>query len=218
MSTIPQPTLLEKALVVPNLARAIFSAVLRLCTYPITSGPKASTLCKDVAFAALRTNLALMTLSQEHWLNPTTETVYLDFAKKQNFQPQTDVLASGLKCFWLGSKSAEKVILYFHGGGYVLACSTGHVQWLFSLQEELSKKHSVAVVLVGYTLAPMAQYPAQLKQAAESLNWLVEKEGKKAGDVCSYTLTYRFCGAQEDTEDTRQVVSKADTSIRNRSS
>lgn len=68
-------------------------------------------------------------------------------------------------------------------GGYVLAASAGHVKWLFDLQEELSKTTSIAVVLVSYTLAPQGQYPLQLQQAAESLEWLVETKKKKAADV-----------------------------------
>lgn len=69
------------------------------------------------------------------------------------------------------------------GGGYVMSCSLGHFAWLFDLQNELSKTQNISVVVVGYTLAPHGQYPTQLKQAAESLEWLLNTHNKKPGDV-----------------------------------
>lgn len=183
MSAGPQITLGDKLLVVPNLVRSIGSALTRLLAQPLISGPKANTLFKDVFFAFLRTNLSVMNPATEQYLNPSTEANYLDFAKKRGFQPDTDVLSSGLKIHWLGTKTAEKILLYFHGGGYALSCSPGHFEWLFELQEELAKSHSISVVVVGYTLSPYGPYPTQLKEAAESLQWLLEDQKKKPGDV-----------------------------------
>ena len=70
----------------------------------------------------------------------------------------------------------------FLTGGYSLSCSPGHWIWLSDLQKELSKSSSFSVVVPVYTLAPKGQYPLQLKQAAETLAWLL-KQGKKPGDV-----------------------------------
>jgi len=168
---------------VPVLARVLTAAFFRAITSPLSSGPKANTYFKDVVFAALRANLSAVTVGTEQWINGTTESVYLDFAKKERFQPDSTVLDSGLKLHWLGTKTAEKILLYFHGGGYVLASSPGHFQWLFDLQNDLAKTTSISVVVVSYTLAPHGQYPEQLKQAAESLSWLVDREGKKASNI-----------------------------------
>lgn len=122
MATQPQITLVDKLMIVPVSARAIASALYRAVTRPLSGGPKANTYFKDVVFAALRTNLALSTPGLEQWMNPSTESTYLEFAKKQNFQPDTTVLESGLKLHWLGPKSAEKVILYFHGQSSAYNC------------------------------------------------------------------------------------------------
>ena len=115
MASTTQITLVDKLMVIPVTARAATSAVVRAVTRPFVGGAKATTYFKDVVFAALRTNLSLMSVGTEQWMNPRTEATYLDFAKKQGFQPDTDVLASGLKLHWLGNKSADKIILYFHG-------------------------------------------------------------------------------------------------------
>ena len=115
MASVPEITLVDKLMIVPNVARSLTSLLVRLFTRPFSSA-KANPFLKDLIFAALRTNLSIVTPATEQWLNPSTESVYLEFAKKKDFQPDTAVLGSGLKCQWLGSKSAEKIILYFHGG------------------------------------------------------------------------------------------------------
>ena len=179
----PQVTLTDKLMVVPVFVRALGSALARLITRPFVGGAKANTYLKDVVFALLRTNLSVISVGTEQWLNPSTESTYLDFAKKQGFQPDTDVLESGLKVHWLGPKNADKIILYFHGGGYVMSCSAGHYAWLFDLQNELSKSQNVSVVVPAYTLAPHGQHPTQLKEAAEALAWLINSQKKKPGNV-----------------------------------
>lgn len=183
MASTPQITLVDKLMVIPNLSRSMLSAITRLVTRPVSSSPKANTLLKDVLFAGLRTNLSITSPATEQWLNRPTESNYLDFARKQAFQPDTDVLSNGLKLFWLGTKSAENIILYCHGGGYSLSCSPGHFAWLFDLQNELAKNHSISAVMIGYTLAPHGQYPVQLQQAAESLDFLMQKLEKKPSNV-----------------------------------
>ena len=67
-------------------------------------------------------------------------------------------------------------------GGYSLSCGPGHWEWLSDLQKELSNSISFSIVIPAYTLAPKSQYPAQLKQAAETLQSLLE-QGKNSSDV-----------------------------------
>ena len=178
-------SLVEKLAIGPNIIRVLLAAFTRALTGPLLGGPRASTYFKDVVYAAVRKHLALCTIRQEAWLSGTTEAQYLDWAKKQKFQPDTDVLGSHTKIHWLGPKAAEKVVIYFHGGGYVLPCTAGHFQWLFDLQNDLAKDHSISVVVVSYTLAPGGQYPLQVKQAAEALSHVLD-QGKKPEDVCPY--------------------------------
>jgi len=180
---IPELTFAGKLMFIPNIGRVLLAMFTRLITSPFNSRPKAKSLFKDIVYAALRTNLSIITPSQEQWAIKPTESVYLDFTKKAKFQPDTDVLPSGLKAHWLGTKSAQKIILYLHGGGYVLSASPGHFDWLFELQQEMNKEHSVSVVLPSYTLAPHAQYPQQMKQGVECLDWLINTVGKKPSDV-----------------------------------
>ena len=183
MAQVQEVTTVDKLMIVPHITRVLTSAVFRLLTAPFVGGPKANTLFKDVIFAALRTHLTIISPGTEQWINPTTEATYLEVAKKEKFQPDTTVLDSGLKLHWLGSKSADKILLYFHGGGYVGAANPGQFQWAYEVQNEVTKSHSLSVVFLAYTLAPHGQYPKQLQQAAEALDWLLTTQKKKPSDV-----------------------------------
>lgn len=181
--------MLDKLLFAPVLAKVLVATILRAVTLPLTAftgGSRANQPMKDIVFAALRTQLSSINAAQEQWtLATTTEKNYLDFAGKQKFQPESTVLNSGLRLHWLGPKTSEKVIVFFHGGGYVVPCTDGHMKWLLHLQTELSKKTSTStsVIVVGYTLAPRGQFPKQLQQAAETLAWLVGKQERRPRDI-----------------------------------
>ena len=182
-TSVYETTMMDKLTMIPNAGWVLSSAVFRLITAPLIGGPRARTVFKDVIFAALRTLLSNVTPGQEMWLNTTTEAAYLDLAKQAKFQPESDELPSGIKAHWLGPKSARKTILFFHGGGYVLGASPGHLNWLNDLQRDLSRDHSVNIVLPIYTLAPEGQYPEQMKQGLECLNWLLNDMKKNPSDV-----------------------------------
>jgi acetyl esterase/lipase len=178
-------TLAEKLGVIPHLAIGLFHGSLRLATRTFgTSDGRPPTAYKDFIYATLRHLLSNVSVKQEKWLSPPTDTVYLNFARDKNFQPDIDVLPSGVKVHWVGNKSAEKVFLYFHGGGYVNAISPAHLEWLLELSTDLSNSKRVAVAVLGYTCSPEGQYPLQLQQGTESLLWLMETQGKKPEDVC----------------------------------
>lgn len=176
-------SLIEKLALFPHLAIGISLGLLRLAGRPFNSSSKPPTAYKDFIYTLARYVLSNMTIAHEKWLNPSTESSYLSFASQKGFQPDTAVLASGLKVHWIGNKGAEKVFLYFHGGGYVNPLSPAHLEWLYELQADLSKTKSTAIAAVGYTCSPEGQYPLQLKQAAESLIWLLQGQGKKPEDV-----------------------------------
>ncbi|KAK5106895.1 hypothetical protein LTS08_001018 [Lithohypha guttulata] len=176
----PQATFWDKLKFFTLIPRVLAAGLSRLILRPFSRGLLPDSLFKDIAFSAVRTNLALISTAQEQWLNKTTEGAYLEFMKSKSLKPDTDVLNVGLKIHWLGSKNAKKTMLYFHGGGYVLAMSPGHLQFLADIQRDVG---DVGIAIVEYTLAPMGQYPVQLRQAAESLDWLLTKQGKRPGEI-----------------------------------
>ena len=55
-----QPTFIDKLLVLPVLGWTVFAALTRMITGPLFGGARGNTYFKDVAYAALRTNLSIV--------------------------------------------------------------------------------------------------------------------------------------------------------------
>ncbi|GIJ99135.1 hypothetical protein Aspvir_001261 [Aspergillus viridinutans] len=66
--------------------------------------------------------------------------------------------------------ASEKVLLYFHGGGYITPLSAGHFKFARAAAQRLTAK----CALLEYTLAPELKYPGQLAQAAAALRYLLQ--------------------------------------------
>jgi acetyl esterase len=62
------------------------------------------------------------------------------------------------------------VVMYFHGGGWVLGGFDTHDR----LVRELANKANVAVVFVNYTPSPEAKYPVAIEQAYAATKWVAQ--------------------------------------------
>lgn len=84
-------------------------------------------------------------------MQPTTDEAYLIACKKLNIKPESESLPDGTSMHWLGPKTASKLIVNFHGGGYVLTASPDQYEFLSGLQQLLSKQgKDVAVIFLSY--------------------------------------------------------------------
>lgn len=72
----------------------------------------------------------------------------------------------------------QKVILYFHGGGFV----SGSCAIYRDLAARLSAVSGAAVLTVGYRLAPEHPYPAANEDCLAAYRWLLE-QGIPAGNI-----------------------------------
>lgn len=68
------------------------------------------------------------------------------------------------------SNETLPVVMYFHGGGWVLGGYDTHDR----LVRELSNGAHAAIVFVNYTRSPEAKYPAPLEQAYAATKWVEE--------------------------------------------
>ena len=62
------------------------------------------------------------------------------------------------------------VILYFHGGGWILGDAETHDR----LVREIATGAQATVVFVNYTRAPEAQYPVAIEQAYSATRWVAD--------------------------------------------
>ena len=88
--------------------------------------------------------------------------------------------ANGVPCEWVIAPGADerKAVVYFHGGGFQVGSVASHHE----LMARISAASKVAVLGVGYRLAPEHRYPAALEDSHAVMNWL-EAQGFAARDV-----------------------------------
>lgn len=74
---------------------------------------------------------------------------------------------------------ARAVIVYFHGGGWVM----GDLDEFDTLGRKLVTATGAAVILVDYRLAPEHRYPAAAEDAWAALQWVAPRVGEIAGSA-----------------------------------
>ncbi|MDV6212706.1 alpha/beta hydrolase [Rhodococcus erythropolis] len=84
-----------------------------------------------------------------------------------------DVTAGALPATWCVPTSidASRVILYFHGGGFVLQSRHSHRK----LAGHLAAAAGARVLVVDYRQAPENPFPAQLEDASTVYSWLLDQ-------------------------------------------
>ena len=90
--------------------------------------------------------------------------------------------AGGVKAEWIVAPgaAADRVILYFHGGGYVLGSIHSHRD----MCERLSRAAQARVLALDYRLAPENPFPAAVEDATAAYRWLL-KQGTKPTETMS---------------------------------
>jgi acetyl esterase/lipase len=113
------------------------------------------------------------------------------------FQTTTDaqstaVNAGGVPAEWVSAPGAanDRVVLYLHGGGYVLGSVNTHRELIV----RLSKAANARVLALNYRLAPENPFPAPVEDATAAYRWLLSQGVKPnrvavAGDSAGGGLT-----------------------------
>jgi len=111
--------------------------------------------------------------------------------------------AGGVPAEWVAAPgaTAERVILYLHGGGYVAGSIRSHRE----LASRLSKAAAARVLLIDYRLAPEHPHPAAVEDATAAYHWLLScgiSPGRivVAGDSAGGGLTVATLVALRDSD------------------
>ena len=78
---------------------------------------------------------------------------------------------NGIPGRWVRAPGArdDAVVLYFHGGGYVMGSLDTHQE----MMSRISRACGASVLGVDYRLAPEAIFPAAVEDAVASFDWLL---------------------------------------------
>lgn len=81
---------------------------------------------------------------------------------------------NGMTAVWISSPEVDsnKVVLYLHGGGYILGSLTTHQD----IAMRIGRAAKARVLLVDYRLAPEDPFPAAVEDAVKSYKWLIENQ------------------------------------------
>lgn len=84
-----------------------------------------------------------------------------------------EVDVDGMTALWCRPKGApaDSVVLYFHGGGYVLQSAQSHRK----LTSHLALQGNRDVLSVNYRLAPEHPHPAAIEDAMRAYKWVLAK-------------------------------------------
>ena len=81
--------------------------------------------------------------------------------------------AGGVTAEWVAAESASdsRVVLYFHGGGYIIGSPRTHRAML----AHLSQDSSARVLALDYRLAPEHPFPAPVEDSVAAYRWLLSE-------------------------------------------
>ncbi|KAM0670275.1 hypothetical protein MY8738_005435 [Beauveria namnaoensis] len=187
--------------------------ILRMLVLSVTHGMK---LRSAFLAAVVRTTFGILTGKEIQKLQPTTRQEYAKFIKyaakrwnAPNFKSRVvydvqeldkDVDDSAI--LWLGDrKKAKKVVLFLHGGGYVLPASDGHFLWAWNtyVMSGVEAGVETAVAFLQYTLAPRGVLPIPLRQSVAAYEEVraqgfLPRDIIVGGDSAGGNLTMQFLG------------------------
>jgi acetyl esterase/lipase len=92
-----------------------------------------------------------------------------------------EVDANGVEAYWVrtGKPAHErKVIVYLHGGGYILGSATSNL----GVPLRVGPAAGAPVLSVEYRLAPESPFPAALDDSVAAYRWLLSR-GYRGGDI-----------------------------------
>ncbi|KIW10943.1 hypothetical protein PV08_10242 [Exophiala spinifera] len=163
----------DKVLLVPGLSYVFARSILALLGSPFRGSKGAPTVTEHVLQTAFRVMFTHFTTGQLQILLPSFEAVYIKFCTQKKLTPKiVDIPNTTTRGFWLGDPdSATYVMVYFHGGGFVMPGLAQHIDLLSRFVQWSGGK--LAVFCNAYTLAPEGVYPLQLAESVEALRYVL---------------------------------------------
>ncbi|KAJ7270930.1 Alpha/Beta hydrolase protein [Mycena rebaudengoi] len=145
----------------------------KLATTSFASYNRERSFKRIAAESALRHLVSGLNVPQLQNMFGTTLGTYNAWTTKEKLPPIVDELGEDARLLWIGPKRLDHVVLLFHGGGYVLPSADFLISFWRHVQLELEKQNiEIGIVLLNYSLAPIASFPTPLKQACLALEFL----------------------------------------------
>ncbi len=105
---------------------------------------------------------------QRFIMSSVTPRIFWPKMKGVRYEP---LYAGGVRAAWLIPPGVreDRVLLYFHGGGYVIGSIASHRE----MASRLAREAGSAALIIDYRLAPEHPFPAALQDARAAYRWLL---------------------------------------------
>ncbi|KAJ6578882.1 Alpha/Beta hydrolase protein [Mycena vulgaris] len=135
---------------------------------------KARSLKRITGDAALRYLTSSLNVAQLQTAFGTTQGMYKAWTKTNKLPAVIDELGEDARLLWIGPKRLERVVMFLHGGAFLIPASDFSLSFWRYVQLELEKQNiEVGFALLNYSLGPIATYPTPLNQARLGLEFLL---------------------------------------------
>lgn len=137
-------------------------------------------------------------MSQFQYYLGTTLQVYSAWAKQSGLPVLVDEIGGGARLLWIGPRRMDRVVLYFHGGGYVIPMQDFGASFWNYVRLELSRNGlDVGFAILNYSIVPTATFPTPLIQAVKAIHHVLESGCKPqniqiVGDSAGANLALAF--------------------------
>ncbi|KAL4748807.1 hypothetical protein BDW72DRAFT_205322 [Aspergillus terricola var. indicus] len=172
-------TIAQKLDYFPALVSVALTFVWALLTVAVRAPEYPSHWLLHIGYAVFRKLTARLSAAQMQYVLPASNLVYNRYIRSVRQKPLTVQLDHGAMGHWIGDPQAKSILVWYHepGGGFALPANIGYFKFFASIVADCERNgQSLAVFALTYTLAPVATYPTQLRQAVEALRYiLVEK-------------------------------------------
>ncbi|KAJ6022570.1 uncharacterized protein N7446_012920 [Penicillium canescens] len=118
------------------------------------------------------------------YLFKSQDQIYVEHCQKHGDQPHFVSTNLGVNGFWIGDPSAKYVVIQFHGGGFAMDATEPHLHFWRKIQSQLADAGITTTWFHSmYTLTPHEAYPSQIREAVETLRYIMEDIGRLPGEV-----------------------------------
>ncbi|KAJ7079976.1 Alpha/Beta hydrolase protein [Mycena belliarum] len=145
-----------------------------LATTTYAAHNKARSLKRIAGDSALRHVLGTLNVAQLQHVFGATLSSYEKWAARNQLPTEIDELGRDARLLWIGPKRLKRVLLFVHGGAFLLPAADFALSFCRYLQLQLETQDiDVGLAVLNYSLVPSAVFPTPLDQARLALEFLL---------------------------------------------
>ncbi|KAK7445756.1 hypothetical protein VKT23_014752 [Stygiomarasmius scandens] len=129
-----------------------------------------------------RFTTSFLSVNQIQYMMGTSIQIYKDWAHAHDLPVTIEEISTGsdaskkARVFWIGPKKLNRVILYLHGGAFLVPLQHVSISFWRCVQLSLKERSEMdtGVAILDYSLYPGSPFPTQLLQAKAALKHLID--------------------------------------------